>query len=77
MLLKIRTLDNSEAEVDAEGDEPLSTVKTKIASVFPRLAPSQQLMLIHRGKILNAESKVSDYEMKDGDLIVVMVPKVS
>lgn len=76
MKLKIRTLNNTEVEVDAPHEALVSEVKLKVEALLPHLESDRQI-LIHQGKILNNSMKLSEYpNIKDGDKVVVMLPKV-
>lgn len=77
MKLKVCTLNKTETEIDTSQDSLLSDVKKKVQEMMPHLDAARQL-LIHQGKILNDSMRLSDYpNIKDGDRLVVMLPKVS
>eukprot|EP00921_Rhytidocystis_pertsovi_P020988 GHVQ01033525.1.p1 GENE.GHVQ01033525.1~~GHVQ01033525.1.p1 ORF type:complete len:246 (+),score=67.00 GHVQ01033525.1:228-965(+) len=77
MKLKIRTLNNDECEVEVDESDSVTVLKTKVQEKFPSMESSKQ-KLIHTGKILQNELKISDYPaIKENDRVVVMVTKAA
>eukprot|EP00922_Rhytidocystis_sp_ex-Travisia-forbesii_P063157 GHVS01093999.1.p1 GENE.GHVS01093999.1~~GHVS01093999.1.p1 ORF type:complete len:415 (-),score=89.84 GHVS01093999.1:768-2012(-) len=75
MKLRIRTLNNDECEVDVDAAESITSLKAKVQVKLPTMEASRQ-KLIHAGKILSDEMKISDYpNIQDNDRVVVMVTK--
>eukprot|EP00922_Rhytidocystis_sp_ex-Travisia-forbesii_P061950 GHVS01091742.1.p1 GENE.GHVS01091742.1~~GHVS01091742.1.p1 ORF type:complete len:421 (-),score=89.91 GHVS01091742.1:216-1400(-) len=75
MKLRIRTLNNDEYEVEVDAAESITSLKAKVQDKLPTMEASRQ-KLIHAGKILGDEMKLSDYpNIQDNDRVVVMVTK--
>ncbi|CDR94344.1 DNA repair protein Rad23, putatitve, putative [Babesia bigemina] len=75
MKLKIKTLNNLEAEVDVEADITVADLMKAVEAALPAL-PSDRQKLIHSGKVLKRELRLSDYsDIKDGDKVIVITSK--
>lgn len=77
MKLKIRTLSNTEVEVEIDPGASLVELKAKVAELLPQMDPARQ-MLIHQGKILSDAKTLADYpNIKPDDRLVVLMPKTA
>ncbi|KAF0714052.1 Aste57867_4066 [Aphanomyces stellatus] len=73
MKLTVKTLQGVAYSIDAELDETVESVKRKVEGVNGAAPENQKL--IHAGKVLKDESKLSEYNIKENDFLVVMVTK--
>lgn len=74
MKIKIRTVQNSEMEVDVEADHSIEKVKQAIQALNPVMEASR-LKLIFAGRILNDSHTVKDVGIKEGERLVVLLSK--
>ncbi|GBE60496.1 UV excision repair Rad23 [Babesia ovata] len=75
MKLKIKTLNNLEAEVDVEAGVTVADLMKAVEAALPSL-PSDRQKLIHSGKVLKRELRLSDYsDIKEGDKVIVITSK--
>jgi len=75
MKVQIKPLKGDTFEVEYEPDTLVKDLKDKIAELKPDM-PADVQKLIFQGKILNNDSPMKEYGMKEGDFLVVMVAKV-
>ncbi|SCM24446.1 DNA repair protein RAD23, putative [Plasmodium chabaudi chabaudi] len=73
MKIKVRTLQNTEEEINVDNNDTVSDLKKKIENVFPEMACDKQ-KLIFSGNILIDENKVVDI-LKENDIVIVMVTR--
>lgn len=88
MKVNVKTLEGKQFDVTFEEDETVSLPRflfficTKVAQLQQRIEeqqniPSDQQKLIYKGKMMTERSKkVVEYQVKDGDFLVIMVSKV-
>ncbi|KAK9171743.1 UV excision repair protein Rad23 [Cryptosporidium meleagridis] len=74
MKIKIRTVQNTEMEVEVEADYSIEKVKQAIQELNPVMEASR-LKLIFAGRILNDSQTVQDVGIKDGERLVVLLSK--
>lgn len=74
MKLQIKPLKGETFEVEFEPSMKTSELKERIAGLKPEY-PAAEQKLIASGRILADASPVSEYNIKDGDTIVIMVAK--
>ncbi|KAF7458147.1 UV excision repair protein Rad23 protein [Cryptosporidium felis] len=74
MKIKIRTVQNTEMEVEVEADYSIERVKQAIQALNPVMEASR-LKLIFAGRILNDSNTVQDVGIKDGERLVVLLSK--
>jgi len=72
----IRPLKGDPFEVEVEPEEKVEDLKKRIATLKPDF-PADLQKLLHAGKILTDGSVVSEYGIKPGGFIVMMVSKAS
>jgi len=75
MKLKVKTLKGVTFEVESEPDDTVASLKANVEAAMPEF-PAALQKLIHSGKILEDSSCVKEYNIKEGEFIVVMVSKV-
>lgn len=69
------TLKNVETCVEVDPSDTVDALTNKIGSSLNN-ASASKMRLIHAGKILKMEQKISDYsDIKDGDKIIVLFSK--
>ncbi|CRG94175.1 DNA repair protein RAD23, putative [Plasmodium gallinaceum] len=73
MIIKVRTLQNNEEEINVDKDDTIFDLKKKVENVLPDM-PSDKQKLIFSGKILKDESKAVDI-LNENDIIIVMVTR--
>ncbi|OII75036.1 uncharacterized protein cubi_03146 [Cryptosporidium ubiquitum] len=74
MKIKVRTVQNTEMEVEVEVDYSIEKVKQAIQALNPVMEASR-LKLIFAGRILNDSHTVQDVGIKDGERLVVLLSK--
>ncbi|RWS04039.1 UV excision repair protein RAD23 B-like protein, partial [Dinothrombium tinctorium] len=79
MLVTIKTLQQQTFTVDVSPDETVKDLKAKIEALKGAEFAISNQKLIYAGKILNDDSKISEYNIEEHKFVVVMVtkPKVS
>eukprot|EP00404_Azadinium_spinosum_P010514 CAMPEP_0180552098 /NCGR_PEP_ID=MMETSP1036_2-20121128/73550_1 /TAXON_ID=632150 /ORGANISM="Azadinium spinosum, Strain 3D9" /LENGTH=183 /DNA_ID=CAMNT_0022567501 /DNA_START=83 /DNA_END=631 /DNA_ORIENTATION=- len=75
MKVAVRPLKGDSFEVEFADDVKVEDLKKQIEALKPEL-PAGQQKLIYSGKILADGTLVSEYGIKEGEFIVVMVTKV-
>ena len=78
MKIIIKTLQGKVFEVNVEGDTTVMQLKELIDSSKPiegQEFPADQIKLINLGKIMENEKTLSEYNLKEGSFLVVMVQK--
>ncbi|ETB58181.1 UV excision repair protein Rad23 [Plasmodium yoelii 17X] len=73
MKIKVRTLQNTEEEINVDNNDTIFDLKKKIENVFPEMACDKQ-KLIFSGNILIDEDKAVDI-LKENDIVIVMVTR--
>jgi UV excision repair protein RAD23 len=73
MKVTIKTLDNNTFQLNVENTDTILSVKKKIEETTRCSVPSQRL--IHTGKILEDNSLIKDYNIKETDFLVLMISK--
>ncbi|KAJ1609471.1 RAD23p-like protein [Cryptosporidium canis] len=74
MKIKIRTVQNTEMEVEVEPEYSVEKVKQSIQALNPVMEASR-LKLIFAGRILNDSQTVKDVGIKEGERLVVLLSK--
>ncbi|KAJ1613764.1 RAD23p-like protein [Cryptosporidium canis] len=74
MKIKIRTVQNTEMEVEVEPEHSVEKVKQSIQALNPVMEASR-LKLIFAGRILNDSQTVKDVGIKEGERLVVLLSK--
>lgn len=74
MKIKIRTVQNTEMEVEVEADYSIEKLKQEIQALNPVMEASR-LKLIFAGRILNDSHTIKDVGIKDGERLVVLLSK--
>ncbi|ETV91834.1 UV excision repair protein Rad23 [Aphanomyces invadans] len=73
MKLTVKTLQGVSYPIEAELEDTVLSVKGKVEAVNGAAVDNQKL--IHAGKVLKDDSKLSEYNVKENDFLVVMVTK--
>ncbi|ONK65309.1 uncharacterized protein A4U43_C07F35800 [Asparagus officinalis] len=77
MRIFIKTLKNSQFEIQVNPDDTVADVKKKIESSQGKsLYPSEEQMLIYQGKVLNDSSTINDNNVAEDKFIVIMLKKM-
>mmetsp|Transcript_17838 Transcript_17838/g.28576 ORF Transcript_17838/g.28576 Transcript_17838/m.28576 type:complete len:347 (-) Transcript_17838:67-1107(-) len=74
MKIAVRPLKGESFNVDISPEEKTEDLKQKIMNLKPEY-PAELQKLIYNGKILADGSLIKEYELKEGDFIVIMVTK--
>eukprot|EP01069_Polyplicarium_translucidae_P013053 Polyplicarium_translucidae@DN735_c0_g1_i1.p5 len=69
MRVRVKNLKNEEEELDISTEDTIKTVKEKITSL------SGSICLIHMGRIMVDDVRVSETSIKEGDALIVLANK--
>lgn len=76
MRITIKTLQGKPIDLEVENDDTLSDLKKKIEDTLTIAQENQKLICY--GKVMNEEGKkLTEYNLKDKDFLVLMVVKVA
>jgi len=74
MKILVRSLQGEPFGLEISLSEKVHNLKKKVASLRPEF-PVDKILLVHSGKILPDEVTVQDGGLKEGDFVVVTIPK--
>ncbi|GIY34263.1 UV excision repair protein RAD23 homolog A [Caerostris darwini] len=75
MIITLKTLKQHTFKIEVEETELIRSVKEKIEAEKGNEFPANCQKLIYAGKILNDETKISDYDIDEKKFVVIMVTK--